>query len=847
MKYRDLWTIIVISGFLDIFVLRNVMSIGLVQSADWPIPILSLKSLYYFIFPAWFFQDMAPNGLNIFLLLYGFSASVSHNPALIQKLFYFLPWSLSSISAFLLLKNIGLKRYSLIFFSVLYQFGPWINGQFMDGEPVNVMLYLFIPVILYVLLKYYDFPRKLFLYLTLAMLIPSFFTLESPFFYMFLIFPVFMYLIFSKKIYRGLRMILSSGMSFIAVIIFNIYSLMPYIAGFSEVASEGSSLILSFTQFPPAVAAKYWMLAFLAASWVSLYLARRSNKTEYGSQLLWFCVASTLLVTIYPGLGFTSAGVFLLERFPLLAPFINPNEFLLYTWIVVFLTVAYCLLSWNSNSHYSNNGKSKSFLHRFKGAIPIAVTVGIALLLTSSAVVDIQSFGSHDTGMYLFTQGTQFQRTEVQPQYIDLYDFLISHNATFGLSYHTIIFPENPNYSLPFYIGQQMLPGYIGLFSKNVSNQIIKGLNGNDSNFLMLLSIMGVKYLTVMDIPGSMWSGTHGSPQLSVWGSNYIFVGNYSSYLRDLNRLAGLKMVEHNKGLWIFENLYYESPVLSAKSEYFSNISRGNYYAMYDTTPVSGNIINSSHFYYSGSNFSVTGNLSFSIARNSSGVFVYSFLYLMPNSTYVFSFDFNTTGTMNTYYGGGQNGGEVFYNVTPSSTNIIGDTVITLNPEITANGSYRAIFRTPDFKTSLPAKVIFQLHPPLHHEIINVSVYNTSIVRINGSNMFFNLFKPVQVTETGPTSFVLRNVTSINQISIDQMFGVGWFLWCSNGVQIDAFPGSLGQLSFAPNVSGNATVTYDLQPQYTIFLYISFVSIPVFLIVAAVSALSQKLRNKIRV
>ena len=532
---------------------------------------------------------------------------------------------------------------------------------------------------------------------------------------------------------------------------------------------------------------------------------------------------------------------------PLLAPFINPNEFLLYTWIVAFLTVAYCLLSWNSNSYYFNNGKPKSFLHQFKGAMPIAATVGIALLLTSSAVVDIQSFGSHDTGMYLFTQGTQFQRTEVQPQYIELYDFLISHNASFGLSYHAIIFPENPNYSLPYYIGQQMLPGYIGLFSKNVSNQIIKGLNGNDSNFLMLLSIMGVKYLTVMDIPGSTWSGTHGSPQLSMWGSNYIFVGNYSSYLRDLNRLAGLKMVEHNKGLWIFENLYYESPVLSAKSEYFSNISRGNYYAMYDTTPVSGNIINSSHFYYSGSNFSVTGNLSFSIARNSSGVFAYSYLYLLPNSTYVFSFDFNTTGTMDTYYGSGQNAGMVFYNVTPSSTNIIGGTVISVNPEITANGSYRAIFRTPDFKTSLPAEVLFQLQPPLHHEIINVSVGNTSIVRINGSNMFFNLFKPVQVTETGLTSFVLRNVTSINQISIDQMFGGGWFLWCRNGVQIGALPGSLGQLSFTPNVSGNATVTYDLQPQYTIFLYISLVSILVFLIVAAVSALSQKLRNKIRV
>ena len=847
MKHRDLWMLLVISAFLDIFLLRNVMTIGLVQSADWPIPILSLKSLYYAIFPAWSFQDMAPNGLNIFLVLYGFSASVSHNPALIQKLFYFLPWSLSSISAFLLLKNIGLKKYSLIFFSVLYQFGPWINGQFMGGEPVNVMLYLFIPVILFVLLKYYKFPKKLFIYLTLAMLIPSFFTLESSFFYMFLIFPFFMYLIFSKKIYGGLRMILSSGMSLFAIIIFNIYSLTPYITSFTGTASESSSLISSFTQFPPAVAAKYWMLAFLAVSWISLYLARSSNKTEYGGQLLWFCVVSTLLVAIYPGLGFTGAGVFLLERFPLLAPFINPNEFLLYTWIVAFLTVSYSLMSWYSNSRYSNNGKSKHFLRQFKGSVPMVASIGIALLLISSAVVEIQSFGSHDTGIYLFSQGTHFQKTEIQPQYSNLYDFLIANNASFGLSYHTIVFPENPNYTLPYYIGQQMLPGYIGLFSKNVSSQIINGINGNDSNFLMLLSLMGVKYLAVMDTPGSTWFGTHGSPQLSMWGSNYIFIGNYSSYLCDLNRLSGLKMVEHSEGLWVFENLYYESPVLSAKSTYFSDVARGNYCAMYNTTPVSGNIINSSHFYYSGSNFSVTGNLSFSIARNSSGVFAYSYLYLLPNSTYMFSFSFNTTGTSDTYYGSGQNVGMIFYNVTPSSSNIIGGAVISVNPEISANGFYRNMFRTPDFNSPLPAKVLFQLQPPLHHEIINVSVGNTSIVRINGSNMFFNIFEPVQVTEAGPTSFVFSNLTSGDQISIDQIFGGGWSLEHGNGTKISAVPNALGMLSFSLNVSGNATVGFIPQFGYTVLIYISFVSISVFLVALAVYSLSRKLRNMFRV
>ena len=495
----------------------------------------------------------------------------------------------------------------------------------------------------------------------------------------------------------------------------------------------------------------------------------------------------------------------------------------------------------------ASNGKSKSFLRQFKGAIPMVTVVGIALLLTSSAVVDIQSFGSHDTGIYLFSQGTHFRNTEILPQYCELYDFLVANNASFGLSYHTVIFPENPNYTLPYYIGQQMLPGYLGFFSKNVSNQIINGINGNDSNSLMLLSLMGVKYLAVMDIPGSTWFGTHGSPQLSMWGSNYIFVGNYSLYLSELNRLSGMKMVKHSEGLWIFENLYYEAPVLSSKSKYFYDVATGDYYALYNTTSVSGNIINSSHFYYSGSNFSVTGNLSFSIARNSSEVFAYSYLYLLPNSTYMFSFSFNTTGTSDTYYGNGQNAGMVFYNVTASSSNIIGGTVVSVNPEISANGSYRSMFRTPDFNSPLPAEVLFQLQPPLHHEIINVSVGNTSIEMINGSNMFFNLFKPVQVTETGPTSFAFSNVTSGDQISIDQMFGGGWFLRYGNGVRTNAIPGTLGQLSFTLNASGNATVSFAFQSHYTALVYISFISISAFLVSVAVYSLPRKLRNMFRV
>lgn len=840
--HRDLFIVVVISVLLDVYILRNSLTMGLVQSADWPIPILSIKFLYYFIVPAWSFQNMGTNGLNIFLALYGLSASVSHNPALIQKFFYFIPWALSPVSAFMLLKKIGIRKFSLIFLSILYQFGPWINGQFMDGEPVNVILYLFIPLVLYVVLQYQYSPRRLFIYLTLGMMIPSFFTLESTFFYVFIVFPVFLYLVLSKKLYEGLKMVLFSALSFFTIILFNIYSITPYIRGFDEVSTTGSTLVSSFTQFPPAVAERYWMIAFLAVSWASLYFLKRAKNSDDWRKLLWFCVVSTLLVSIYPGLGATDVGIYLLSHFPLLAPFINPNEFLLYTWITLFLAISFVLSSTSLSQHYQSGRGIKFSFRRLKHPIFVVAAIGISLLLTSSAVVEIQSFGSHDTGIYLLTQGTHFQKTEVQPQYVGLYDFLMSHNTSFGLSYHTIIFPENPNYSLPYYIGQQMIPGYIGLFNSNVANQVINGINNNDSNFLMLLSVIGVKYLAVIDISGSTWSGTHGQPQLSMWGPNYIFVGKYSYYLQDLEKLSGLKMVQQSKGLWIFQNLYYESAVLSAKSEYFSDIYQGNYLDLLNATSLSGNIIRNNHFNYSGSNFSVIKNLSFSISKDSNVIFANSYVSLSPNSTYLFSFNFNTTGTLNTCYGNGLNGGMVFYNVKPTYKHVTGGTVITINPERYSNGTYRYIFSTQNFKADIPAKVVLQLQPPLLHDTINVSISNVSIEKINGSNMFFDIFKPVKTEDIGPTSFFLRNVTTGNQISIDQAFGTGWVLEYSNGVKAVGVQGTLGQISFNATLSGNVALSYAAQAQYTILSYISFGSIAIFLVFIAVLVVERRLK-----
>lgn len=846
-RWQELVVLSMITVTLDLFILRNSINIGIVQSADWPIPIMNLRSLALYIFPAWSYQDMAPNGFNIFLLFYGLLASITHNPALTQKLFYYLPWTLLPFSAFILLKFMGLKRYSLIFFSVLYQFGPWINGQFMDGEPVNVTLYLFIPLILYISLAYRKKPLMLFMWLTVAMAIPSFFTLEAPFFYAVIILPLFIFLLYERTFKLALKDFIAGSASFITVVVFNIYSIGSYINGYSQASSSGNTLLDSFTGFPPAVDAKYWMAVFLIVSFLILIFLSKSRNAEYKNFFSLLLFIALCLFIIYPGLVLGSFGIFILEHVPILAPFMNPNEFLLYVWMVLFFLTAY------ATSYIvvpADKKHSSDIIHKFtvfsKKYLLATVSIAIAVLLISSSTIEIQSFGSHDTGRYLFTDGTHFAKSQVNVQYIELENFLNANNASFGLSFHTIIFPENPNNTLPYYIGQQMISGYIGLFDKNTSQTILSGINGNNSNFLMQASILGIKYLAVLNIPGSTWVGSHGSPQLSMWGSNYIFVGNYKLYLRDLENLSCLKEVYIAKGLWVFQNMYYISPIISSKSAFVNDINNDNFNELYNLTPTSGNILRNAVYYYSGKNYTLNGALNFTISRSKTSVYACTYSTLEPDTTYMFSFDFNTTGRLDTYYGNGQNAGMVFYNVTPTSSKIIGVTVITMKPESYANGSYSSIFVTPDFKSSLAAKITFQFQPPTKQEAINVSIHNITLNSIDGKNMFFTYFKPVNYKFTGPTSITLYNLSSNISISIDQSYAPGWYHNNTNIGFIPMVKNSLGLLSFINDKYRTVKINYEPQKTYTELVYLSFGSISLFFWGFALMLVIPKIRKRFK-
>ena len=841
-KYKELLLLIIISVILDLYILRNSLKIGIVQSADWSIPIRNFTYLYYDSLPAWNFQLMSSNGFNIFLLITGFFSIFSHNPALVQKLFYYVPWAITPLFSYLLLRYLGLKNAKLIFFSSLYQFGPYITGQFMDGEPGFVILYMFLPLFLFILLYFHKNLTKLYFYTTIGIMVPSFFTLEAPVFYILLAIPFLLYITVDAGIKRAAKTALILTFSYVTIILFNIYSILPYIDGYNGISSTPRSLLSSFVNFAPAVIGKYWLLIFLFGI-IILTLALVIIKNNLRFFFIFFTFISILLVIIYPGLISNSIGIYLLTNIPIFAPFINPSDFILYLWFELFIISAYTSAQIINKNFHINKNKMKQ-LHKYvHKSLIISISLAIVILLISSATIEIQSLGSHDTDIYLFSDGTHFEKTQVSPQYIALENYLKEHGASFNLSEHTIILPENPNFTLPFFIGKQMIPGYEGLFGRNVSNAIINGINSENSSFLMLLSILGIRYLAVIDIPATPspgWSETKGAPSYTGWGNKYIFVGNYTTYLDRLQNITKLSEVYNKNGLWIFENEYYMSPILESKYNLISDLFSQNYGKFYSITNLSGNILNNANWNYYGNYYFRNIGLNVTIDKNSSGVDIYNYTYIKPNSMYEFSFSFNTTGTNNTYFGAGQNSGMIVYNVTQNYSHIIENQTITISPENSANGTYTGTFDTGNFSGELPAKVIFQLQPPRGHNSINVTLSSVNLKEVKVTNNFSKYFKPVKYKITDLTTITLYNTTKNQTVILDQEWGSGWFIKNSprkgipdNNFQLLAFNNSLG---------GKFTLIYGFQKTYNYMIMTSIISIVGFVI--SISYCEMKIRHR---
>ncbi len=811
--------LIIASVILDLFMLRNALTLGIVQSADWPIPFLNFHQLAYGFFGAWSYQTFAPSGYNLYLITTGFLSALSHHPALIQKLFYFLPWAMTPFAMYIFLNGIGVRRYISVPFSLLYQFGPWITGEFMDGEPVFVVLYLFLPIFLHVFLKYRHSFLLLYAALTLALIVPVVFTLQSLSVYLFFVLPFFLNDVLQKRYRTVIRSILALFFSSVTVVIATLYSIGAYYSAFSTLQGNPVAYFLSF---PPALAAHLWLILFFSINVVITLLSWLFHNVGARRLFLIWTAESLFLILIYPGLGITSIGYFLLGRVFIFAPFIDYDKFILFLWFELLVSSAW-FISINVRRPVIKGNRTVTLSKLRKAVIPAIVVLAVAALISSSAVLEIQSFGSHDTGKYLLTDGTHFQGNQISPDYIDLVNFLVDHNVSYGLSSHTILFPENPGSILPFYVGQQIIPGYMYEMDQNLAQAILNGLISNNSNFLMLLSMYGVEYLAVMDIPATSWSGSNGTPSLSMWGSNYIFVGNWTFYLKDLGRLSDLPMVYDHDGLFIFKNEYYISPIIEGSQSSIQNLTSENYTHFINMTATSSNILENATFYYSGSGYSVVSFLNLNMSGNSTTM-AYAYVKLLPDRSYQFSLLYNTTENLSTYYGNGQSAAEVFYNVSATHSNITGGIVLTFAPASVANGTYSGIFKTPAFNGRyIDAMVNIQFQPPKDQSYAMSRISHLELYSINGSNEFLSDFRSVKILQAGYTNFQIDPMPG-GEIVMDQFYGSGWMFRTDkqSGVLIDMSSGLMG---LSVDSSGITGIYYSYQHEYNEEITVSLIGI----------------------
>lgn len=838
-SHNEFKILVIISVIIDLLLLRKTFHLEIVQAADWPIPMLSMEQIRFIFLGAWNYQASAPSGSNLFLVFSGLISALTSHPALVQKLFYLIPWSLIPFTMYLFLGRVGVTRRIAVPFSLLYQFGPWINGMLMDGEPVFVAIYLFLPLFLYVFTKYKNNPVSLYIASSIVLFVPTAYTLQSIVF-VFYVAPFILLELAKGKIKIAVMDSFAFIGAFTTVIIASLYSTGAYSAAFSSL-SGGS--ISSFLNFPPAINARFWLIIFfvlILLMSIFLFKTKNSKRVLFA---LWTAISGFLLL-IYPGLGIFPLGRLLLTRFFLFAPFVNYDKFILYLWFELLVISAIFISQLHISQAQFKKGhiyqRIRKYLYGNNRKVQVTLAAcAISVLLFSSATLEIQSYGSHDTGLYLFSEGSHFNKNEIQPQYLSVVDYLVDHNVSYGLSAHTVLFPENPGNTLPFYVGQQIIPGYIGEFQNGLAHAIINGINGNNSGFLMLSALYGIEYFVVMKIPSTSWSGSNGTPSLSMWGSNNIFVGNWTYYLNDLEHLSGLNLLYEKSGLYIFKNEYYLGPVTVGNNEAIKALSAGNYLYFTNKTPLSGNILSNAIYSHSGVNFTVNSDLNLTLYKNSSIAQVYNFTRLKPDSTYLFSFNFTTTENLSTFYGNGQNGGMVFYNVSPDKTNITGGTVITIRPAYEANGSYSAIFRTSKSDGHIDAKVNFQLQPPRYKNEINSSLSNVSLIQINGTNTFYNTFHPVHIRAEGYSQFSIvcncsNSKSSVgSQIIIDQFYQSGW-KYNSGGNSGIVSESNLGLLAFNLSNSSHYELQYVPQYSYNLKLLISYGGLSYLLFLAIV-------------
>ena len=799
---------------LNFFILRNVLGIGGFQSAD--LDVAWMNGLQRLAF-SWSFQQLGgPSSPSGIFFIGSFLSSIL-GLATAEKVLYYLPLFLVPLGAYYLLRNLGLSEaYSLVL-SFVYEVSPWFIGQFMNGEPVFVWLFALLPIVFYIALNVLKNRRPSnYLALALVLSLAIMFTLQSIIVYFFLLAPLFITAAFYYRKSFVKPAVMMLGVSALAVLI-NAYSTGAYLnAASGLIERSGSNLTALFGAFQSALAQylRIWLVLFLGLSFICLLLIMQSRNRNYTA----FAVATMGLEAFFTGIylaipsGFVA---YLYWHVPFFTPYQNWDKFLLMGWFYTFSLVIVAIMAYQRGGPGRSEEKiehqsirpSATVLKRNNAATMFVLLVIVGILLSSAFFINIQS-QTYINGANFVQGRLSFQDNQIPQYYYQIIKFLDSQNVSYSLSPHTLIVPQNPGSIIPFYVGENNIPGFVGGIPQLY--QVLQGISENQSTTTVeTMSLMGIKYIVIINESASSWPGANGPASVGGWGGGYFPQGSAASYAKILGSWPLLAKAYSGSNFTVFENEEYVSPVIYINKATYEELAAANPSSLIflSTTPIGPSLISNPglegmtgwSFNRMGGNATYFQNGTVILLPGSKGASVSQNVLLKPDQWYEISLYVSTNpgyggfppnGMNRNYVGLWWNGG----------TGFAGNPGAYIGGYFNGNfsGYVSFIFQAPNSTDPVPAQFGLNYEPPIGNKPIFTTYSNVTLIPINGSNLFTEKVVPVSIKQSTPTSIKIINGSSYpsGYIQLDTLYNRNWVAALSNGSVEEGESGLFGLETF---------------------------------------------------
>ncbi|MEM3193173.1 MAG: hypothetical protein QW292_14035 [Candidatus Parvarchaeota archaeon] len=836
---------------LILVIIRNILFIGPFQSSDLDVGWIGIHGVSELFYP-WNFENLgSPNSPAGSFFIFSYT-SLLLGAGAGEKLIYYSSLSAAPLFAYFLTRDLGVQRRVGVLLSLIYLFNPWFIGEFMTGEPAFTWTYAILPLVVLFIHRIFRNPKNIasFAGLSLVLGIASMFTFQALIIYSFLVAPFLLGCIFNRSYPMRLFSLVGIVVSVLIAIAMNLFSLEAYLSASNQLISSSltnlNSLFGGFSSVA-AIALKPWILSlFVVSLFLFVFSIRKSNGHEKAFLISTVAFQAFFLIVYFAIPSRPIAAIYI--HFPLFTPFQNYDKFLL---MPTFYLTSLLFLASKSPSFQGSSLKSvarrekRKALYFIGKAVPY---VAVILLLSAFLFSSIQPAYSEDNGVHFLEGNFSFPNNQIPNQYFELRSFLLSNGVNFSLSAHVLVVPQNPGDILPFYVGETIIPGFIG--PTPYLYNIIQNISSNESLATTIMSLLGIKYVALLSDPGdSSWPGATGSISEGGWGGGNFPQGNISAYSKILESWPTLEKVFSINGLTILYNKEYVGNSLFWKEDnssllYFGiqnitteevidQITNGNYLNLYNQMPTGTNLIrNPDLLNYSDWSFKagngkaiLMSNGTVELEPGSTGASLSQPVTLLPNKTYELKIYVKTDPGYNGFPPNGDNRNYIgiYWN---SGTGFNGTPGASINGYFNGNytGERTFIFTTPASEGNINASFQLDYEPPVGNRSIFTTYSNVSLFTINGSIIFKNIVKPYDLNAATPYDFSApHSDPSGGYVLIDTSYNPRWYAVTNNGSIISSIQGPLGLLEFhLKNDTKIVSIRYSGSETYLAYVYVGW-------------------------